>query len=98
MTLVLGTTIPYRLVAVEWDSHGSNSDGWQSLDDPTVSAVLCLSVGFLVGETATAIALAPNLGDVQREDLQALGIISIPKGAIRRVEDVALAIGEGLSR
>ena len=48
-------------------------------------AVDCLSVGFLIAKTETAIALAPNLGDLDQDRKQACGIIRIPASAIRKL-------------
>jgi hypothetical protein len=45
--------------------------------------VPCLSVGHLIARTENAIALAPNLGDIGREYLQASGILRVPRSAVR---------------
>ena len=44
--------------------------------------IKCLSVGYLIAETDGAIALAPNLGDIDQQKAQACGIIRIPQRAI----------------
>ena len=62
---------------------------WVWADDfanPTV--VQCVSVGFLIAQTDAAIALAPNLGDLDEERVQCCGIIRIPWGAIRHMSDL----------
>jgi hypothetical protein len=50
--------------------------------------VNCLSVSFLIAETKTAIALAPNLGDTTKERCQTSGIVRIPRSAIRRMDEL----------
>jgi|GEM_PF-4167518 hypothetical protein len=47
--------------------------------------VACVSVGYLIADTKRAIALAPNLGDIEREQIQASGIIRIPRSAVRQL-------------
>ena len=80
---------PYRLVAIEWEDSQRPSSPWQWLDEFGVpDAVLCVSVGFLVAQSDTALALAPNLGDVECARAQASGIISIPASAVRRMVDL----------
>jgi hypothetical protein len=76
---------PYPLVVVEWEDSAQPISAWQWVDDYREPEILkCLSVGYLITETDTAIALAPNLGDVTREKAQACGIIRIPQRAITR--------------
>lgn len=80
---------PYRLVAVEWEDSQRPAGSWQWLDEFALpDAVRCLSVGFLVAQSDHAIALAPNLGDVEQERAQGCGIIRIPRSAVRRIADL----------
>jgi hypothetical protein len=80
---------PYRLVAVEWEDSQRPLSGWQWIDEYTLpDAVTCLSVGFLIGESSQAIALAANLGDVECERAQGCGIIRIPTSAVKRIADL----------
>jgi hypothetical protein len=61
--------------------------GW--IDNYEVpETVPCISVGYLIADTEHAIALAPNIGDIGREHLQASGILRVPRSAVRRVIDV----------
>jgi hypothetical protein len=77
---------PYRLVLVEWEDSARPIDGWQWVEDYELPEILhCISVGYLIAETKSALALAPNLGDVGKERTQASGIIRLPRSAIRRV-------------
>jgi len=80
---------PYRLVAVEWEDSQRPIAPWQWLDEFKLpDAVRCLSVGFLVAQTEAALALAPNLGDVDQSRAQGSGIIRIPQSAVRRIADL----------
>ena len=45
----------------------------------------CLSVGWIIRETKDSIALAPNIGDVASERMQASGVIEIPRSAIQKI-------------
>ncbi len=80
---------PYRLVAVEWEDSQQPLVAWQWLDEFTLpDAVRCISVGFLVAQTPSALALAPNLGDVAQQRAQASGIIRIPRSAVRHIANL----------
>jgi|SRR5665213_2491373 len=79
----------YRLVVVGWEDSQRPQPAWTWLDEYALAdAVRCLSVGFLVGETSEALALTPNIGDVDRQRAQACGIIRIPTSAVRRMIDL----------
>jgi hypothetical protein len=76
-------SVPYKLVQVEWEDSARPIPGWQWIESYEIPKIVdCVSVGFLIAETKNALALAPNLGDIGQE-LQASGIIRIPKSAIR---------------
>jgi hypothetical protein len=76
--------VPYQLVKIEWEDSARPISGWQWVADYAIPKTInCISVGFLIAETKRALALAPNLGDVESEEIQASGIIRIPKSAIR---------------
>ena len=80
---------PYKLVAVEWVDSAQPVSAWQWADDYEMpQIVVCVSVGYLIAETEEAIALAPNLGDIGRERIQASGIIRLPRPAIRRITEL----------
>ena len=80
---------PYRLVAVEWEDSQRPLAPWQWVDEYTMpTAVRCVSVGFLIADTDSALALAPNLGDIGHERAQACGIIRIPASAVRKIADL----------
>ena len=82
-------TTPFRLVVVEWEDSQRPLSPWQWVDEFALpDAVRCISVGFLVAQTDEALALAPNLGDVECERAQACGIIRIPASAVRRIADL----------
>jgi hypothetical protein len=76
----------YQLVRVEWEDSARPIEAWQWVDDYKLPEIVnCISVGYLIAESKQAIALAPNLGDIQRERIQASGIIRIPRSAVRRL-------------
>jgi hypothetical protein len=74
---------PYPLVIVEWEDSARPIPGWQWIEDYELpQTIRCLSVGYLIAETGDAVALAPNLGDIDQRKAQACGIIRIPQRAI----------------
>jgi hypothetical protein len=76
--------VPYKLVRIEWEDSARLVSARQWIDDYEVpQTVTCIWVGFLIAQTDDALALAPNLGDIGHEQVQASGIIRIPKSAIR---------------
>lgn len=80
---------PYRLVAVEWEDSQRPLPAWGWIDEFDLpDAVRCVSVGFLIAETEAALALAPNLGDIERDRTQGCGIIRIPRSAVRRIAEL----------
>lgn len=82
-----------RMVLIEWvDSHGATA-GWQALEDFQCTALHITTVGFVVAETADAIAVAGSYAEETPETLeQANGVITIPKQAIISSESLALLL------
>ena len=77
----------WPLVIVEWQDSSQPVGTWQWADDyAEPEIVVCKSVGYLIGDTETAVALAPNLGDVTRDRIQASGIMRIPRKAVVRID------------
>ncbi len=73
-----------KLVKVHWLDSGQPEPRWQWLADYKMADIVhCVSVGYLVGKTKTAIALAPNIGNGGE---QASGIIRIPRCAITKMK------------
>jgi hypothetical protein len=55
----------YPLVLIEWEDSQRPLSPWQWVDEYSLpDAVRCLSVGFLIAKTKAALALSPNLGDI----------------------------------
>lgn len=80
---------PYRLVVVEWEDSQRPLPAWQWVDEYELPDVVrCVSVGFLVARTRAALALAPNLGDVDCKRAQGCEIIRIPTSAVRHIADL----------
>ena len=68
---------------VEWEDSAQPVAAWQWVEDYCLpKTIRCLSVGYLIAKTVDAIALAPNLGDIDQAKAQACGIIRIPSRAI----------------
>jgi hypothetical protein len=88
------------LVLIEWEDSTQPQGRWQWLSSVEMPrSVRCLSVGFLIRDTATAKTLAPNLGNVDCEDdVQASGLISIPARAIIRISRVKEIKGRNVIR
>jgi hypothetical protein len=80
---------PFRLVRVEWEDSARPIPGWQWIDEYHLpETIRCVSVGYLVADAKAAIALAPNLGDLEQARAQACGIIRIPRRAILKMVDL----------
>ena len=80
------------LVLIEWLDSGQPVPRWQWLQEIEPRRPhLCVSVGFLVQDDATAKVLAPNLGasDGSGDWDQASGVITIPASAVQRMLPVA---------
>jgi len=80
------------LVLIEWLDSGQPVPSWQWLQEIEPRRPhLCVSVGFLVQDDATAKVLAPNLGasDGSGDWDQASGVITIPASAVQRMLLVA---------
>lgn len=81
---------PYPLVLVEWEDSARPIADWQWADDYVLPEIVrCVSVGYLIADTKTAVALAPNLGDVGHPRVQMSGIIRIPRSAVVRISEAS---------
>jgi len=78
---------PFKLVRIAWEDSARPISQWQWVDDYQMpETVTCVSVGYLIAETKKAVALAPNLGDIEHDRQQASGIIRIPRRSIMKME------------
>ena len=77
----------YPLVLVEWEDSARPAPEWRFVSDiEAPSAVRCNSVGWLIHDGADVKALAPNMGDLDREEAaQACGVIRIPTRCVVRM-------------
>jgi hypothetical protein len=75
-----------KLVLIEWIDSSQPVPAWHFLSDlPDMEPIRCISVGWLVCETAEVKMLAPNVGNFESEDnKQASGFIRIPTRCITR--------------
>lgn len=81
--------VPHRLVLVEWEDSSQPIPAWQWVETYEAPEIVrCVSVGYLIAETADALAVAPNIGDVGSDRIQASGIIRIPRRAVCRIADL----------
>lgn len=72
-----------KLVLIEWQYSLQPSSGWVWLADVDLGdAVPCKTVGWVVAESKSVIAVAQNIGDGGE---QACGIIRIPKRCVIKV-------------
>jgi hypothetical protein len=82
---------PYELVLVKWEDSAQPRAAWEWLDEYELEGpIICVSVGYLVAETDFAIAVAPNLGDIDLSRAQASGIMRIPRSAVRSMEKLTV--------
>jgi len=90
----------HELVLVEWEDSVQPISSWRYLHDlPSLEAVQCVSVGWIVGKNDRVIMLAPNIGDYESGDgAQGTGFIRIPQRSITRmVELVEVTSSDDLS-
>jgi hypothetical protein len=95
----MATLDSYKLVLVEWEDSAQPIARWVWLDDHTWDGIVrCRSVGWLVHDGEDVKALAPNVGDIDGDGVQASAIIRIPARCVTRMIEVAeLANCEGVS-
>ena len=77
--------LSYPLVLVIWVDSSHMGEGWIGFEelDCTDARLLCVSVGFLVQESAHAKLLVPSIADLHEPgNRQAHGSMLIPKVAI----------------
>lgn len=81
--------VPHRLVLVEWEDSSQPVPAWQWVADYEAPEIIrCVSVGCLIPETDQAMAVAPNIGDMRCERIQASEIIRITRSAVSRSADL----------
>lgn len=81
--------IPYRLVLVEWEDSARPISSWEWVENYELPKIVkCISVGYLIADSKRAIALAPNLGDIEQDQIQASGILRVPRSAVRLIRDL----------
>ncbi len=80
---------PFKLVLIEWEDSAQPVSAWQWVDAYEIpETVRCISVGYLIGQNRKALAVAPNLGDLTGESIQASGIIRVPRTSVRRLVEL----------
>ena len=77
-------TARWPLVWVTWDDSES-FDAWRTVSEYKIADVVLIhSVGFLIMENETSIAIAPNLS-ADPADPTVCAIMRIPKSAIKEI-------------
>src|SRR4051812_40876859 len=74
------------LMLIEWEDSRQPASGWSylsNLGEPSI--VRCVSVGWLVHNGTKVKMLAPNLGDLDDDNVQASGVIRIPARSVIRM-------------
>lgn len=87
-------TLRHPIVMVIWHDSRQPEPSWQWLSDVSsadCSPVVCMSVGFLVKESPTAIGLALSIGDIAAEDVQVSGLKYIPKSCVQLIINLSNA-------
>ena len=73
----------FPLVVVRWLDSRRPATAWLRLSDFEPEGVCdCLSVGYIIYENETQLAIAPNIADADSEDPQISGTIEIPVCAV----------------
>lgn len=81
--------VPHRLVLVEWEDSARPISSWEWVESYKIPEIIsCVSVGYLIAETDNALAIAPNIGDIGHDRVQASGIIRIPRSAVRTMTNL----------
>jgi len=88
----------YPIVDVNWlDSVQLNGNAWMNVDDVaehlTEKGLLHRSVGFLVGTTDTAVAVARSVSEWDDAVEKAEGVLIIPRAAIIEIRGADIEQG-----
>ena len=76
----------YKLVTIDWVDSRQPDSAWKFVSDADGQPIVkCLSAGWLIGQNDEVTTLAPNLGDIDDEDIQVSGVIRIPTVSITRI-------------
>jgi len=76
-------TTLFDLILVEWVDSLQPVTGWHMTDDlPVLEAAKCKTVGWLVADNNDAIMIAQNIADPESTQMQAGGLMRIPKCCI----------------
>ena len=77
------------MVMIEWVDSARPIAEWQYLIDyKKAKPISCISEGFLICDDDDVKALAPNMGEINGENLQVCGIIHIPTCSISKITEL----------
>jgi hypothetical protein len=76
----------HKFAAIEWIDAIQPTLQWEHVKDVTPPKnMLCHSVGWIVAESDEGIVVAAHIGDLESDDMQCIGHMTIPKSAIKEI-------------
>ena len=78
------------LVMIEWEDSAQPTPEWAFLASLEPSSIIrCASVGWLIHDGPEMKALAPNMGNLEKDSVQVSGVIRIPARSVIRIVEIA---------
>lgn len=78
------------LVRINWlDSQSPDDAGWKNKKDVDKNAVRLSSVGFIIGQTKTAITLAASRPRKRENSDSVTGIMCIARNSIQKIKEIS---------
>lgn len=85
----LGAEMSQKPIIIEWNDSLQPVTGWHMMDDlPTLDVAKCKTVGWLVAENDSALMVAQNIADPESAQMQAGGLMRIPKCCVTSCADL----------
>jgi len=82
----------FGCIIVDWVDSLQPVVGWHMIDDlPILEAAVCKTVGWLVAENDEALMIAQNVADPKSTQMQAGGLMRIPKCCVTRITSFSCA-------
>lgn len=80
------------IVVIRWKDSQS-VEGWVSLEEAEKEAPTeCVTVGRYIKQTEDYIVITPTQGVLDGEEIQFLGVLTIPRGAITYIGEFPIGI------
>lgn len=81
-------SVEYRKVLIKWVDSKGVSNCWELLDElEPMQPCLCLSIGFIIEDTKEYVTIAQSM-----EESQVCGRMTIPKCAIKSIQDLEVIV------